>query len=91
MLCIRARLLNERHGFSRAVACAIGPGKEMVSEPEGKKQVPPLRCAPVGMTILLGQSTTIRLTGFEAISLQQNCHPDRSAAQWRDLLFPFRF
>jgi hypothetical protein len=20
-------------------------------------------------------------------SLQQNCHPDRSAAQWRDLLF----
>ncbi len=22
-----------------------------------------------------------------AISLQQNCHPDRSAAQWRDLRF----
>jgi general nucleoside transport system ATP-binding protein len=22
---------------------------------------------------------------------RQNCHPDRSVAQWRDLLFPFRF
>jgi glycogen debranching enzyme len=27
------------------------------------------------------------LTGFEAISLQKNCHPDRSVAQWRDLRF----
>jgi glycogen debranching enzyme len=27
------------------------------------------------------------LTGFKAISLQKNCHPDRSVAQWRDLRF----
>ena len=46
--------------------------------------------APVGMTILWDHSQP-RLTGFVAISLQQNCHPDRSVAQWRDLLFLFRF
>jgi hypothetical protein len=23
--------------------------------------------------------------------MQQNCHPDRSAAEWRDLRFLFRF
>jgi hypothetical protein len=36
-----------------------------------KQQVPPLRCAPVGMTNLLGA---------QVISQQQICHPDRSAA-----------
>jgi hypothetical protein len=25
------------------------------------------------------------------LMIPQNCHPDRSAAQWRDLLFRFRF
>ena len=36
-----------------------------------------------------GPLTLIRLIAFGAISLQQNCHPDRSVAQWRDLLFLF--
>jgi hypothetical protein len=31
--------------------------------------------------------TAIRLTASETFSMPQNCHPDRSAAQWRDLLF----
>jgi hypothetical protein len=39
----------------------------------------------------VGPLTAIRLTAFGAISVQQNCHPDRSAAQWRDLRFLFRF
>jgi hypothetical protein len=48
---------------------------------QAAQQVPPLRCAPVGMTnylrkMILGTSS----------HLQQNCHPDRSVAQWRDLL-----
>jgi hypothetical protein len=38
-----------------------------------------------------GPLAAFRLTAFGAISMQQNCHPDRSAAQWRDLLFPFPF
>jgi hypothetical protein len=49
-----------------------------------KQQVPPLRFAPVGMTILLPGSTGVPL---HLLRLQQNCHPDRSVAQWRDLLF----
>jgi hypothetical protein len=32
------------------------------------------------MTILWGPLTAIRLTALGAISLPQNCHPDRSAA-----------
>jgi hypothetical protein len=58
-----------------------------------KQQVPPLRYAPVGMTILLlvGDFKTILLLvgDFDRISPipRQNCHPDRSVAQWRDLLF----
>ena len=42
-----------------------------VAQSEKKQQVPPLRCAPVGMTIHWES---------EKSSLQQNCHPDRSAA-----------
>ena len=46
-------------------------------------QVPPLRFAPVGMTILLrGQLPFCRIC-----PLLQNCHPDRSEAKWRDLRF----
>jgi hypothetical protein len=36
--------------------------------------------APVGMTLLLGIGMLVP---------KQNCHPDRSVAQWRDLLFLF--
>ena len=54
---------------------------------EEKPQVPPLRYAPVGMTILSGPLTSLFLTVFGTISLQKNCHPDRSVAQWRDLRF----
>ena len=42
-----------------------------------KQQVPPLRYAPVGMTILLQGSDTVPLHLFR---LLQNCHPDRSEA-----------
>jgi hypothetical protein len=38
----------------------------------------------------VGSLTAIRLIAFGDISLQQNCHPDRSEAQWRDLRFLFR-
>jgi hypothetical protein len=43
-----------------------------------EQQVPPLRYAPVGMTILLEEPLPV---------IQMNCHPDRSVAKWRDLLF----
>src|ERR1700678_958831 len=52
-----------------------------------KQQVPPLRYAPVGMTILLlvGDFKTILLLvgDFDRISPvpRQNCHPDRSAVE----------
>jgi hypothetical protein len=35
----------------------------------------------------MGPFTAIRLTALGTISVQQSCHPDRSVAQWRDLLF----
>jgi hypothetical protein len=55
-----------------------------VTAPGKKPQVPPLRFAPVGMTILLqGQRF---LAGY-LLRARQNCHPDRSEAQWRDLRF----
>ena len=28
---------------------------------------------------------------LKLLRAQQNCHPDRSVAQWRDLLFLFQF
>jgi hypothetical protein len=46
-----------------------------------KQQVPPLRFAPVGMTILLCRRER---------PLQMKCHPDGSEAKWRDLLFIIR-
>ncbi len=54
----------------------------------GKQQVPPLRCAPVGMTIqlqghLFSQQNCHPREGH--LVAQLNCHPDRSVAQWRDL------
>ena len=57
-----------------------------VFSPERKPQVPPLRFAPVGMTILLRSAELQR----EKSDPQLNCHPDRSEAQWRDLRFLFR-
>jgi hypothetical protein len=39
----------------------------------------------------VGLLTAIRLTAFGAFSVQQNCHPDRSEAERRDLLFLSRF
>jgi hypothetical protein len=39
------------------------------------------------MTILLQGSDTIPFHLFRPL---QNCHPDRSEAQWRDLLFLLR-
>jgi hypothetical protein len=46
--------------------------------------------APVGMTIL--STIVIHSSGrFWPLSLQKMCHPDRSVAKWRDLLFLFRF
>ena len=38
----------------------------------------------VAMTILLQTTATVPLY---LLRPQQNCHPDRSVAQWRDLLF----
>jgi hypothetical protein len=50
---------------------------EVVCEyPEKKPQVPPLRFAPVGMTILLCPQ---KVSG-KYVTPQQNCHPDRSEA-----------
>jgi hypothetical protein len=46
-------------------------------------QVPPLRFAPVGMTICRGG----KYLSLKLLRTQQNCHPDRSEAQWRDLRF----
>jgi hypothetical protein len=67
-------------------------GLELGTQPSlGKKkqQVTPLRCASVGMTILFG-CWGVGVLGFgNAVGMlvsKQNCHPDRSAAQWRDLL-----
>jgi hypothetical protein len=42
--------------------------------------------APVGMTIL----SRGRVFPLKPLRVQQNCHPDRSEAQWRDLWFPSR-
>jgi hypothetical protein len=55
---------------------------------ECKQQVPPLRYAPVGMTILLQEMASRAVEWLPTV--KQNCHPDRSAAQWRDLLFRFQ-
>jgi hypothetical protein len=39
----------------------------------------------------VGLLIAIRLTAFGAFSVQKNCHPDRSEAERRDLLFLSRF
>jgi hypothetical protein len=64
------------------------------SEKPEKTQISPLRCAPVEMTILfegvvglLFEGVVGLSTGDTAASLQQNCHLDRSVAEWRDLRF----
>ena len=44
-----------------------------------KQQVRPLRYASVGLTLLLRELFPI---------FPMKCHPDRSVAKWRDLLFP---
>ena len=38
---------------------------------------------------LVQMAPLIRLTKAEAISCPRTCHPDRSEAKWRDLLFSF--
>jgi len=45
-----------------------------VSSEERKPQVPPLRFAPVGMTILLHGANYFSL---KLLLAEQNCHPDR--------------
>jgi hypothetical protein len=60
----------------------------------GEQQVPPLRCAPVGMTNLFGSQgrTTAAMSSRRfRRSYPINCHPDRSVAQWSDLLFLYFF
>jgi hypothetical protein len=68
------------------------------SEKGKKPQFPPLRFAPVGMTILLGNWLGVLVNqrkpqvpqhsmGMHSSDYPQNCHPDRSEAQWRDLRF----
>jgi hypothetical protein len=42
------------------------------------------------MTILLQGDGPERLDEWP-LMVPQNCHPDRSVAQWRDLRFLFRF
>jgi hypothetical protein len=54
--------------------------------PGKQPQVPPLRYAPVGMTILLHGLEYFSLNLLRA---RQNCHPDRSVAKWRDLRLLF--
>jgi hypothetical protein len=62
-----------------------------IGENEKEQQVPPLRYAPVGMTHLLdiGGFYLNTSLGFGISVPKQMCHPDRSVAQWRDLLFLF--
>jgi hypothetical protein len=48
--------------------------KRACEYPEGEPQVPRLRCAPVGMTILWRGAKYFSLKFLRA---QQNCHPDR--------------
>jgi len=38
---------------------------------------------------LVQMAPLIRLTKAEAISCPRTCHPDRSEAKWRDLLFSY--
>ena len=58
-------------------------------ENEKKQQVPPLRYAPVGMTLLFGTRMwgTKQLFRIEMLVPKRKYHPDRSVAKWRDLLF----
>jgi hypothetical protein len=61
--------------FSATAGVSL-PRKDL-REPQGALQIPPLRFAPVGMTILLQGSDTVPLHLFRPL---QNCHPDRSEA-----------
>jgi hypothetical protein len=56
------------------IRVAVGAqGLKRPREYRGKKpQVPPLRCAPVGMTILSRGQVFLA----EALAAQQNCHPE---------------
>jgi hypothetical protein len=79
---------HDKNSTSSAVAPPQAKtGLEWGTQPSlGKKkqQVPPLRCASVGI------DNSVWVLGFgNAVGMlvsEQNCHPDRSAAQWRDLL-----
>ena len=76
---------GKRLPFSEAARCRL-----FHELPLTIQTVAPLRCAPVGMTILVGngrsRSQQVCL-GTAGLVPNQNCHPDRSAAQWSDLLF----
>jgi hypothetical protein len=58
------KLVHDHRNLERGGQC-------LRENPKEKQQVPPLRYAPVGMTILFG---------YPHPNPQQNCHPDRSVA-----------
>jgi hypothetical protein len=72
----------------------LAPGRKLQMCPKfgcwmwlDERTAGPLRCAPVGMTILLpGQGCQ-----EESSIPKETCHPDRSAAQWRDLRLMLAF
>jgi hypothetical protein len=61
--------------FSATAGVSL-PRKDL-REPQGALQIPPLRFAPVGMTILLQDTVPLHL--FRPL---QNCHPDRSVPEF---------
>jgi hypothetical protein len=60
---------------------SIKPQISPLRYPEEKQQVPPLRCAPVGMTPLfwIGMLVPKHVFGIGMLVPRQKCHPDRSA------------
>jgi hypothetical protein len=72
----------DRENDPSAVSAALDRSSACVIRSLGEQQVPPLRYASVGMTNLLQMELLPRI-----IDLKITCHPDRSVAKWRDLLF----
>ena len=85
-------------GLFRLAECSLASLPHLPTRDVGHPQFPgpqvfhPLgwaerpRIPPVGMTILLLGINSVPLHLFRPL---QNCHSDRSGAQWRDLLFAF--
>ena len=87
MECVTHRVVYLVGSFTlaRAMVFRILPCHELGKK---KPQISPLRCAPVEMTILLLMHGGVSsMAGNTNSTQQQNCHLDRSAAQWRDLRF----